>query len=165
LTTGATAILAPWGMFMALYLMSMVMQLSLYFWNRRFNVSPHEPEGSYGVAGMVMSSLVAPVYSSALMGILVGKKPNFVVTAKGGGASLDRWTAFRVHLQWAIILAVALGYGIYAKNDHPAMLIWVGCLLAVCLLPCVLALNLSMKSWSQNLIIKLRPESKGVHHA
>ena len=80
LFTGATAILAPWVQFISLYLMTMVMQLSLYFWNRRYNVSPHEPEGSYGISGMVLSTLAAPIYFSALLGIFLGKKPHFVVT-------------------------------------------------------------------------------------
>jgi cellulose synthase/poly-beta-1,6-N-acetylglucosamine synthase-like glycosyltransferase len=136
LTTGATAILAPWAEFASLYMMSLVMQLSLYFWNRRFNVSPHEPEGSYGVAGMLITSLTAPVYLSALIGVVLGKKAHFVVTSKGGGSrSFDALRSFKTHLMWAAILIASLIYGFANGHDHPAMLIWAAAQLAICLVP------------------------------
>lgn len=144
LTSGATAVIAPWNEFVSLYLMATIMQLSLYFWNRRYNVSPHEPEGSYGVAGMAISSLAAPVYFSALMGIISGKKPGFVVTQKGTtGIAIDGIGAFRTHLQWVVILLGALAYGIYFGHTHPAMLVWALCLLLVCCLPIVITVALA----------------------
>ncbi len=146
LTTGATAVLAPWGQFVSLYLMTLVMQLSLYFWNRRHNVSPHEPAGSYGVSGMAMSTLTAPIYFSALMGIVLGKKPHFVVTTKGGGATLDRLPAFKLHVQWAVVLIIAVAYGALVGNDHPAMLVWVAVLLLTCVTPLLLFAALVLKT-------------------
>jgi cellulose synthase/poly-beta-1,6-N-acetylglucosamine synthase-like glycosyltransferase len=148
LISGATAVIAPWNEFVSLYLMATIMQLSLYFWNRRYNVSPHEPEGSYGIAGMAISSLAAPIYFSALAGIISGKKPGFVVTQKGGdGIALDSLTAFRTHIRWACILCAALAYGIYFSHTHPAMLIWVICLIAVCCMPMLIAGSLALKVW------------------
>lgn len=138
LTSGATAILAPWAEFVSLYMMSLIMQLSLYFWNRRFNVSPHEPQGSYGVAGMVLTSLTAPIYLSALVGVILGKKPTFVVTSKGGERSYDRLKTFTVHLSWALVLTLGLAYGYAHGHDHPAMLVWAFLQLAVCLMPVAL---------------------------
>lgn len=142
LLTGATAILAPWSQFVSLYLMVVVMQLSLYFWNRRFNVSPHEPAGSYGVGGMFASTIMSPIYYSALLGITFGKKPNFVVTTKGGGDQLDSLGAFTTHIRWALLVGGALSYGIWQGNDHPAMLIWAGALLVICLTPVILGMTL-----------------------
>lgn len=137
LVTGATAILAPWSEFVSLYMMSVVMQFSLYFWNRRFNVSPHEPPGSYGIAGMALTSLTAPIYLSALAGVALGKRAHFVVTPKGRAdeRNYDMLRTFRTHLGWALVLCAALIYGIARGNDHPAMLIWAGGQLLVCLVP------------------------------
>ncbi|HYH75255.1 MAG TPA: glycosyltransferase family 2 protein [Candidatus Saccharimonadales bacterium] len=146
LTTGATAVIAPWSEFISLYLMATIMQLSLYFWNRRYNVSPHEAEGSWGVPGIVLSSLAAPIYFSALWGILSGKKPGFVVTQKGSnGVTLDSLASFRTHLQWAAVLMAALAYGAHHGHMHPAMVVWSLCLLAVCFAPLVIATSLAVK--------------------
>lgn len=139
LTTGATAILAPWAEFISLYAMSLIMQLSLYFWNRRFNVSPHEPEGSYGVAGMLVTSLTAPIYLSALVGVALGKKAHFIVTSKGADTqSYDALRTFRIHLAWAGLLSGGLLYAYTQQHTHPAMLMWAGMQLLVCLLPLTL---------------------------
>lgn len=145
LTTGATAVIAPWNQFVSLYMMLVVMQLSLYFWNRRFNVSPHEPEGSYGVSGMVLSTITAPIYLSALIGIILGKKANFVVTTKGGSENPDRLPAFRTHLQWFALLTVGVTYGYTHAHSHPAMLVWVATLMIICLTPPILSLSLILQ--------------------
>lgn len=144
LVTGATAILAPWSLFISLYLMSLVMQLSLYFWNRRYNVSPHEPEGTYGLPGIFISTVTAPVYLSALVGIAIGKKPHFVVTTKGGSENPDWFPAFRTHLQWAAILTAALVAGFIQNHNHPAMMVWTGLQLFICLAPFVLGMSLAV---------------------
>lgn len=144
LTTGATAVLAPWSMFISLYLTTLTLQLGLYFWNRRFNVSPHEPEGSYGVAGMFISTITAPIYLSALAGITFGKKPHFVVTTKGGGSNPDWLPAFRSHLQWAAIIMAALVVGFLQDHFHPAMVVWAGLQLFICLTPFVLGMSLAV---------------------
>lgn len=142
LFTGATAILAPWAQFISLYLMFTVMQLSLYFWNRRFNVSPHEPPGSYGISGMFASTLMSPIYFSALLGILLGKKPNFVVTVKGSEVQLDSLGAFSTHIRWALLIAGALIYGLLNGHDHPAMMVWAVALLVITLTPVALGMTL-----------------------
>ncbi len=157
LFTGATAILAPWSQFVSLYLMSVVMQLSLYFWNRRFNVSPHEPNGSYGFSGMLISTLTAPIYLSALTDTLRGKKSDFVVTSKGGGVGTDSMQAFRIQFFWIAVLLFGLIYGVLKGNNHPAMLVWVGGLLAICLAPVVLALAWTIRvNFKTGLLAKLQ---------
>ena len=152
LLTGATAVLAPWNQFVSLYMMSLVMQLSLYFWNRRFNVSPHEPEGSYGVAGMALTALTAPIYFSALLGILFGKKPHFVVTTKGSNENPDGFKTFRIHLQWALLLILGLVYGFMHNHDHPAMIVWVASQLLICFVPVALGMTLVFQErWNKSI--------------
>lgn len=141
LLTGATAILAPWNQFMALYLMSLVMQMSLYFWNRRGNVSPHEPIGTYGMPGMMITTLTAPIYLDAFVGILMGKKPHFVVTTKGGSENPDNMHTFHIHLKWAALLFAGILFGLTHKHHHPAMLLWIMMQFVVCLAPVVLGMT------------------------
>jgi cellulose synthase/poly-beta-1,6-N-acetylglucosamine synthase-like glycosyltransferase len=165
LTSGATAVIAPWGEFVSLYLMSSVMQLSLYFWNRRYNVSPHEPEGSWGMAGMAISTLAAPIYYSALVGIVSGKKPNFVVTKKGGSVNVDKISAFKSHLLWAMVLIAGISYGARNGNTHPAMLIWAFSLLAVCLAPVAISLIVRIQVRLKNRVKSKPLTMKGATHA
>jgi cellulose synthase/poly-beta-1,6-N-acetylglucosamine synthase-like glycosyltransferase len=165
LVSGATAILAPWAEFVSLYLMSLVMQLSLYFWNRRFNVSPHEPPGSYGVAGMLLTSLAAPIYLSALIGVALGKKAHFVVTTKGGKARrFDALKTFRIHLMWALVLITGLAYGYAHDNDHPAMVIWAVLQLVICLLPPLLGWAMWLPARARRLLnTQLTSEGESLH--
>jgi cellulose synthase/poly-beta-1,6-N-acetylglucosamine synthase-like glycosyltransferase len=144
LITNSSAIKIAWNQFIAVYLMSAVLQLSVYFWNRRNNVSPFEPAGSYGIAGMVMSSLTAPIYLSALIGTTIGKKVSFVVTKKGSSDNPDWFKAFKTHLIWAALLISALVYGIRNGHNSPAMLVWVGLQLIVCFAPFVLGMRLAI---------------------
>ena len=62
-------------LWLMLYGNAAALQIGLYIWNRRHNVSPHEPEGSGGVAGMVMSALSAPIYVQALKQALLRQEP------------------------------------------------------------------------------------------
>lgn len=146
LVWGATAVIAPWQEFASLYMMSLSMQLSLYFWNRRYNVSPHEPQGSYGVGGMAISALTAPIYFSALMGIVLGKKASFVVTTKGSSQNPDWFKTFQTHIRWAALLGAALIYGIIHGRNHPAMISWSVMQIVVCLAPFILGMYVALKS-------------------
>ncbi len=60
---GASGVQIDPTIWLMLYGNASALQIGLYVWNRRHNVSPHEPEGSGGVAGMVMSALSAPIYA------------------------------------------------------------------------------------------------------
>lgn len=166
LLTGATAILAPWNEFVTLYLMSLVMQLSLYFWNRRYNVSPFDASGTYGVPGMILTSLTAPIYLSAFAGIIFGKKPNFVVTKKGGHNATDRLKTFSIHLSWAALLTGGLIFGLLNGHTNAAMMIWAFMQVVLCLTPVSLSLALRLKntkSWS--LTKRINVQSGGIEHA
>jgi cellulose synthase/poly-beta-1,6-N-acetylglucosamine synthase-like glycosyltransferase len=141
LLTGGSAINAPLGQFISLYLMAAVMQLSLYFWNRRYNVSPHEAAGSYGVSGMILTTLAAPIYVSAFIGVLFGRRAKFVVTQKDSNLkNPDRLSTFRIHLGWAVAETVILAYGIINRRNNLGLLIWSGGILLPCLLPFTLGM-------------------------
>ena len=109
--TGATGLhltdVRSWSM---LYLDLALVQLSLYFWLRRLNVSPHEEAGSTGLAGMFVSMLATPIYVSALFGAVIRRPMSFVVTPKGDHSSPDTAFTFRRHLGWAAVsLCVTIG--------------------------------------------------------
>ncbi len=143
LAFGATAIQAPWQEFASLYMMTIAMQMCLYFWNRRYNVSPHEPAGSYGVAGMAISALTAPIYFSALVGIVLGKKAQFVVTTKGSNQNPDWFKTFRTHTRWAMLMFALLVCGVWFGRDHPAMVLWAVMQIVICLTPFALGMRLA----------------------
>ena len=48
---GAGGVVVPAHLWLMLYVDAAALQLGLYFYNRRHNVSPHEKKGSAGVAG------------------------------------------------------------------------------------------------------------------
>lgn len=124
LVLGASAVDASFGHVLSLYLVCSVLQVSLYFWNRRFNVSPHEPRGSLGVAGMAMTALTGPIYLSALVGTLRGKRPSFVVTKKGGVTAEDTLKTFRLPLAWFGLLLAMLAWGLLNAHTNSVMLAW-----------------------------------------
>ncbi len=101
---GASGVNIDPAVWLMLYGNASALQIGLYVWNRRHNVSPHEPEGSGGVAGMVMSALSAPLYAKALIDSVLRRKSKFVVTPKGDSASPDRWFGtFRYHWYFVAI--------------------------------------------------------------
>jgi cellulose synthase/poly-beta-1,6-N-acetylglucosamine synthase-like glycosyltransferase len=122
---GASGVNIDPTVWLMLYGNASALQIGLYIWNRRHNVSPHEPEGSGGVAGMVMSALSAPLYAKALVDALLRRKSTFVVTPKGDSASPDRWFAtFRYHWYFIAIFGGSIGTGVALGHSHPAMITW-----------------------------------------
>jgi cellulose synthase/poly-beta-1,6-N-acetylglucosamine synthase-like glycosyltransferase len=122
---GASGVNIDPTIWLMLYGNASALQIGLYVWNRRHNVSPHEPEGSGGVAGMVMSALSAPLYAKALIDSVLRRKSKFVVTPKGDSASPDRWFGtFRYHWYFILIFGASMAAGFYFGNSHPAMIIW-----------------------------------------
>ncbi|MER5727036.1 cellulose synthase catalytic subunit [Streptomyces sp. NPDC002138] len=111
------------------------LQVGLYLWNRRHNVSPHEPAGSGGLAGMAMSAVCAPVYLASLGSAVLRTRGRFVVTPKGGDASPDRLATFRIHLCWAFVLIASLAASVRYGHTHVAMRIWAVLALCVSLAP------------------------------
>ncbi|MFE0698920.1 glycosyltransferase family 2 protein [Streptomyces sp. NPDC058872] len=135
---GASGTQVSTQVWLMVYSDAVALQIGLYLWNRRHNVSPHEPEGSGGLAGMGMSALSAPVYLASLGSALLRTRGRFVVTPKGGEASPDRIATFRIHLFWAAVLVAALLASARYGHTHAAMRTWAALALLVTLAPIAL---------------------------
>ncbi|MFR9676850.1 glycosyltransferase family 2 protein [Streptomyces sp. TR06-5] len=132
---GASGITVAPEVWLMLYGDAAALQMGLYLWNRRHNVSPHEPEGSGGLSGMAMSVLAAPIYARSLGAALLRRPCRFVVTPKGGSVSQDRARTFRTHLGWALVLATSLGASLVLGHTHSMMSTWAVLALVVSLTP------------------------------
>ncbi|MDH6701624.1 hypothetical protein P3T26_006117 [Streptomyces sp. MAA16] len=132
---GASGTQVSASVWLMLYSDAAALQVGLYLWNRRHNVSPHEPEGSGGLAGMAMSALSAPIYLKSLGEALIRRPSRFVVTPKGGDSSADRVLTFRIHLFWATLLAASLAASVVLDHTHAAMRTWAVLAMAISLAP------------------------------
>ncbi|MFJ8733738.1 glycosyltransferase family 2 protein [Streptomyces bauhiniae] len=122
---GASGVDIDPTVWLMLYGNASALQIGLYLWNRRHNVSPHEPEGSGGIAGMMMSALSAPVYARSLLDAVLRRKSGFVVTPKGDSASPDTlFGTFRIHWFFIAVFAGSLTAGFALDHAHPAMITW-----------------------------------------
>ncbi|MEV6949817.1 cellulose synthase catalytic subunit [Streptomyces sp. NPDC051172] len=132
---GASGTEVASSVWLMLYSDAAALQIGLYLWNRRHNISPHEPEGSGGLAGMAMSALAAPIYLKSFGEALVRRPSRFVVTPKGADASADRLLTFRIHLFWAILLATSLAASVVLDHTHAAMRTWAVLAMVIALAP------------------------------
>ncbi|MEV4938264.1 glycosyltransferase family 2 protein [Streptomyces zaomyceticus] len=132
---GASGTQVSTPVWLMIYSDAVALQIGLYLWNRRHNVSPHEPEGSGGLAGMAMSAVSAPVYLMSLGSAVLRTRGRFVVTPKGGAASPDRVRTFRFHLFWAAVLIASLAASVHFGHTHAAMRVWAALALAIALAP------------------------------
>ncbi|MFH9724247.1 glycosyltransferase family 2 protein [Streptomyces sp. NPDC017254] len=132
---GASGTQVSTSVWLMIYSDAVALQIGLYLWNRRHNVSPHEPEGSGGLAGMAMSALSAPVYLASLGSAVLRTRGRFVVTPKGGAASPDRVLTFRTHLCWAVVLLASLAASVHFGHTHAAMRTWALLALVIALAP------------------------------
>ncbi len=123
------------GWWLTYYVDVGALQFLLYRFMRRHNVSPHEPAGSSGISGMVVSALTAPIYARALTKVLLGRKLAFNVTAKGSSATADQLGTFRYSLTWALVPVVVLAIALADHRPYPMMIGWTAVILAVCLAP------------------------------
>ncbi|WP_448318859.1 glycosyltransferase family 2 protein, partial [Streptomyces sp. CO7] len=135
---GASGTSVSTSVWLMLYSDAAALQIGLYLWNRRHNVSPHEPKGSGGLAGMAMSAISAPIYLKSFTAALTRRPCRFVVTPKGGDSSADRLLTFRVHLFWAAVLAVSLVASEMLGHTHAAMRTWAVLALVIALSPVVI---------------------------
>jgi cellulose synthase/poly-beta-1,6-N-acetylglucosamine synthase-like glycosyltransferase len=134
LLTGIAGLLVGVQLWLMLYVNAAVLQVAVYFWNRRHNVSPHEEEGSSGVSGMAISVMSTPLYVSALWAAARGRDTGFAVTRKGA-VDGDGLGSFTRHLAWAAVLLAALVASQVLGHTHPAIRGWAVLSLAMCLLP------------------------------
>ncbi|MGW0545928.1 glycosyltransferase family 2 protein [Streptomyces altiplanensis] len=147
---GASGVQIDPAIWMMLYGNASALQIGLYIWNRRHNVSPHEPEGSGGLAGMVMSALSAPIYARSLMDAVLRRKSGFVVTPKGDSSSPDTlFGTFRIHLFFLLVFGGSLVSSFFFGHDHPAMITWAALALLITAAP-VLAWRWTVRQEKRN---------------
>ncbi|MFF3373017.1 glycosyltransferase family 2 protein [Streptomyces sp. NPDC002680] len=155
---GASGTQVAASVWLMLYSDAAALQIGLYLWNRRHNVSPHEPEGSGGLAGMAMSALSAPIYLKSFGAALLRRPSRFVVTPKGGDASPDRLLTFRVHLFWAALLATSLVASVRLGHTHVAMRTWAVLAMVISLAPVAVWLATRRKEHGEPGEIREREE-------
>ncbi|MFD6992672.1 glycosyltransferase family 2 protein [Streptomyces sp. NPDC059943] len=158
---GASGTQVSSSLWLMLYSDAAACQIGLYLWNRRHNVSPHEPEGSGGLAGMVMSALCAPIYLKSLGSAVLRTSGRFVVTPKGGQTSADRLMTFRLHLFWALVLATSLAASVYFGHTHAAMRTWAVLALVISLAPVAVWAVTTLRGRRDAARIPLRPVEDG----
>jgi cellulose synthase/poly-beta-1,6-N-acetylglucosamine synthase-like glycosyltransferase len=134
-TLGAGGVVVPAHIWLMLYVDAAALQVGLYFYNRRHNVSPHEKKGSAGVSGMLISALSAPIYAASLAAVLLGRTRGFVTTPKGAARTRDSLITFRKHLLWAVAFGAPLAASFVDGNGHVSMRAWSIVSLGVCLMP------------------------------
>jgi cellulose synthase/poly-beta-1,6-N-acetylglucosamine synthase-like glycosyltransferase len=132
---GAGGVVVPAHLWLMLYVDAAALQVGLYFFNRRHNVSPHEKKGSAGVEGMLISALSAPIYAASLAAVALRRSNGFVTTPKGDAGTRDSLITFRKHLLWAMVFGVPLALSFAFGHHHFSMRAWSFVSLVVCLLP------------------------------
>jgi hypothetical protein len=132
---GVNGVRATGANWLILYADVAALQLGLYLYNRRHDVSPHDTEGAPGASGMLLSALSAPVHVVSLLAETLGRNVGFVTTPKGHAGSRDTWRTFRAHLGWSVLFGVPLALSFPLGHDRMALRIWALASLIVCLLP------------------------------
>lgn len=132
---GAGGVVVPAHLWLMLYVDAAALQVGLYFFNRRHNVSPHEKKGSAGVEGMLISALSAPIYAASVAAVALRRSRGFITTPKGDASTRDTVITFRQHLLWALVFGVPLAFSFVFGHHHFSMRGWSFASLIVCLLP------------------------------
>jgi len=132
---GVSSLRSSENWWLTFYVDVAALQFLLYRFMRRHNVSPHEPAGSSGLSGMLVSALTAPIYARSLLKVAFGRKLTFNVTAKGSVASPDRLSTFRYSLMWAAVPVIIETIAILRQRPYFLMMIWTGVVLAACIAP------------------------------
>jgi cellulose synthase/poly-beta-1,6-N-acetylglucosamine synthase-like glycosyltransferase len=138
LLSGLSGVAVSAQLWFMLYTNAALLQLGIYFWNRRHNVSPHEEEGSSGALGMFISVLSAPVYVDSLIRALGRRRTSFKVTPKGEDGVQDRLSTFSRNLGWALFLGGALAASYPLRHDHGFMRGWAALSLLIAGMPVLL---------------------------
>lgn len=134
-TLGAGGIVVPADLWLMLYADAAALQIALYAFNRRHNVSPHEKDGSAGIAGMLISALSAPIYVSSMVAVILRRDRGFVTTPKGDATNRDSIATFRMHLLWSAIFGVPVALSFVLGHGESAMRAWSLIALVMCVLP------------------------------
>ncbi|MBW8766204.1 MAG: glycosyltransferase [Geodermatophilales bacterium] len=123
--------LLQWGV---LFGANLLLGVAFTIGMRRFNLVEHERR-SWGLAGLLLELLTAPVYVAAAAAQLCGRPLVYVVTAKGSAATGDTWRTFRPHLLWLGVAATSILAGLLLHHDYPTLYVWAALTALTCLAP------------------------------
>ncbi|MGA5303714.1 glycosyltransferase family 2 protein [Nucisporomicrobium flavum] len=122
-----------WGV---LFVGNLVAGLAFFRFTQRFNLVEHERR-SFGLAGMALELVTAPVYVAAAAAQLAGRPLAYVVTPKGAAATGDTWRTFRGHLGWAAVAAACLACGVVLDHPFWTLYLWASLTLGISLAPLI----------------------------
>ncbi len=131
LLAGVTVTHLPLLEWTVLFGANLVLGLVFFLGMRRFNLVEHERR-SWGLAGLALDLLTAPVYVAAAAAQLAGRPLQYVVTAKGSAATGDSWRTFRSHLFWLTVAAASVLAGLSLHHDYWTLYLWAGLTIVVC---------------------------------
>ncbi|WIM99291.1 glycosyltransferase family 2 protein [Actinoplanes oblitus] len=123
-----------WGV---LFAANLTVGLGFFRITQRYNLVEHERR-SWGLTGMALELMTAPIYVAAAAAQLAGRPLAYVVTAKGKAATGDTWRTFRPHLGWAAVAAACMTAGVVLHHDWWSLYLWTGISLLTCLAPLAL---------------------------
>lgn len=142
---GINGVIVSPAVWVMLYGWATMMQFVVYIRARRHNVSPFESttadgHRAWGLAGMMLSTLTAPIYANALIQSILRRPVTFVVTPKGNKAATDSWFTFRLHLGWAVFYTVMIVLCVLHGFATPSAITWPACAILITLTPFLLSL-------------------------
>ena len=123
--------LLQWGL---LFGANLALGLGFAFAMRRYNLVEHERR-SWGLSGMLLDLVTAPVYVAAAAAQLAGRPLTYVVTAKGSAATGDTWATFRPHLVWLAAAGGSIAAGLLLGHDYWTLYVWAGITALICAVP------------------------------
>ena len=132
---------AVWGL---LFVGNLTVGLAFVQFTRRFNLVAHERR-SWGLSGMALELITAPIYLAAAAAQLAGRPLAYVVTAKGSAATGDGWRTFRPHLAWAGLSAAFIVAGVGLHHPYFSLYLWAALTMVTCLAPVA---HLTLNRWS-----------------
>lgn len=112
------------GLWLLMYGWVAIIQIAMYVWARRGNVSPFEFSSSWGFYGMFMSIISAPVYTAVLFKTLLCRPVGFTVTPKGSHATGDSWYVFRLNIVWSAFYAALIVLVVAQNHIAFSTLMW-----------------------------------------
>ncbi|GAA2710146.1 glycosyl transferase [Actinoplanes palleronii] len=145
LVGGVTITRLPSMIWALLFLINVAAGLAFVQFTRRFNLVAHERR-SWGLSGMALELITAPVYLAAAAAQLAGRPLAYVVTPKGSAATGDTWRAFRPHLAWAAVSGACIAAGVARHHSFVSLYFWAVLTIVTCLAPIV---HLALGRWSR----------------
>lgn len=121
---GPTAIEVEPSHWAVFYAWVAAFQITLYTMMRRHNTSPYEENFSWGIYGMFMSVISAPVYASALIKTILRRPAGFSVTPKGAKSKGDSWYTFRLNIGWTVFYLGLTAIAFLLGNMPAASMFW-----------------------------------------